>query len=106
MNQRPIPKNYYTELHPSIVPRGEIVDVLVDDPKPGEPLRQGPKRVQPQPAPTGRTDLFALLSHDLKELPEDRKPHPRHLTEPGADSQPGKGKILLYANENCRGFCD
>ncbi|EEH59701.1 uncharacterized protein MICPUCDRAFT_64208 [Micromonas pusilla CCMP1545] len=106
MNQRPIPKNYYTELHPSIVPRGEIVDVLVDDPKPGEPLRQGPKRVQPQPAPTGRTDLFALLSHDLNELPEDRKPHPRHLTEPGADSQPGKGKILLYANENCRGFCD
>ena len=92
---------YITEKVPHVVtsraPKCEIGEVLVDKPKPGKPINQGRRVLEPVAGKTGRKGLFGILSMDPKELSDVEPQGRKYLDAPGHDV-PGKGRILLYWN--------
>ncbi len=64
-------------------------------------LRRGPKKVEPPPAPSGRVDFYPVINQD-PNLKDDFGPRRRmYVKEPGSDTDPGKGSMLMYSNEYC-----
>ena len=64
-------------------------------------LRRGPKKVAPPPAPSGRVDFYPVINQD-PNLKDDFGPRRRmYVKEPGSDTDPGKGAMLMYSNEYC-----
>ena len=64
-------------------------------------LRRGPKKVELPPAPSGRVDFYPVINQD-PNLKDDFGPRRRmYVKEPGSDTDPGKGSLLMYSNEYC-----
>lgn len=92
---------YLSERVPHVVtsraPPCEIGEVMVDNPKPGRPVAQGRRVLEPFTGRTGRKGLFGILANDPRELSDVEPQGRRYLEAPGHDV-PGKGRILLYWN--------
>jgi len=76
-------------------------DVYPDEDFTDPDLRRGPKMVSPPPAPSGRTSFYPVINQD-PNLKDDFGPRrKKYIPEPGSDTEPGKGSLLMYSNEYC-----
>ena len=95
--QRMRPLEAKGQLEPIIKSEFYKQDASFMDPE----INRGPKKIEPPPAPSGRTSFYPVIEQD-PSLKDDFGPRRRgYVKEPGSDSQPGKGNMLLYSNEYC-----
>jgi len=97
LTQRMRPLEAKGELEPVIKPEFYKGDKNFVDPE----LRRGPKKIEPPPAPSGRTSFEPVIKQDPNLRDDFGVRRKKEVRVPGSDTQPGKGSMLLYTNEYC-----